>query len=233
MTGIYRYGALYPGRLLRRYKRVLVDVELPGGKVLTAFCPNSGSMMGCSEPGSRVMLSPGDSPKRKTSHTLEMVRAEGVWVGVNTLLTNRLAHAMLSGGLIEEMASHKVLKKEVVFGDSRLDFLLSDGRRHCYLEVKNVTLRQGGSCRFPDAVTQRGLRHLHSLMEAAEAGHGAFMLYIVQRNDCGRFAPAKDIDPGYSRALRLAVKRGVTALAYALEVSPGGISVSGRLPLLV
>jgi sugar fermentation stimulation protein A len=233
MTEIYRYPALSPGRLLRRYKRFLADVELSAGETVAAFCPNSGSMKGCSEPGSRVMLSPAGSPGRKTGYTLEMVMADGVWVGVNTLLTNRLAHNMLSMGLIEELAPYRVLRREASCGDSRLDFLLGKGERRCYLEVKNVTLREGAACRFPDAVTLRGLRHLHALMGAVGEGHGAFMLYVVQRKDCGCFAPAEDIDPGYSRALRLAVRRGVKALAYGLEVSPEGVSLSGRLPLIL
>lgn len=228
---LHRYGALYPGVLLRRYKRFLADVELESGGTVAAFCPNSGSMKGCSEPGSRVMLSAGDSPGRKTRHTLEMVMASGVWTGVNTLLTNALARRLMDKGLIEGLAPFEAIRREVVFGDSRLDFLVIFGgeRAPCYVEVKNVTLREGPYCKFPDAVTLRGLKHLRALMRAVDMGYSAMMLYMATRGDCCRFSPDRTIDPAYAEALGLACLKGVGVLAYGLDVSPEGIYLSGRL----
>jgi sugar fermentation stimulation protein A len=228
---LHRYGPLYSGVLLRRYKRFLVDVELGPGRTVAAFCPNSGSMKGCSEPGSRVMLSASESPGRKTRHTLEMVMASGHWTGVNTLLTNTLALRLMERGLVEGLAPFEAIRREVVFGDSRLDFLVTFGgkRAPCYVEVKNVTLRKGARCRFPDAVTVRGLKHLRALMLAVDRGYSAAMLYMATRGDCSGFSPAGDIDPAYAEALGAARRKGVGVLAYGLDVSPGGIYLSGRL----
>ncbi|GAB4388173.1 MAG: DNA/RNA nuclease SfsA [Thermodesulfovibrionales bacterium] len=228
---LHRFDGLVSGRLIRRYKRFLVDVETPGRGPVTAFCPNSGSMAGLSAAGSPVMLSLHDSPLRKTRHTLEMIKAGGVWVGVNTSLTNTLARGLLEAGLIEELAPCMGLRAEVAFGDSRLDFLVEfpGGRRPCYVEVKSVTLREGRGCEFPDAVTLRGRKHLRALMSAVEKGYEACALFVVQRGDCGRFRPAAHIDPAYAEALDLAARRGVRVIAYGLSVSPEGIYARGRL----
>lgn len=215
---------------MRRYKRFLVDVQFPDGKIVTAFCPNSGSMKGCSEPGSPVFLSfHGESQKRRTLYTLEMVKAEEVWIGVNTLLTNDLALALLRRNLVKELTEYRVVKREIVYGESRLDFLLSDGKT-CYMEVKNVTLKSGSAAEFPDAVTTRGRRHLNALIRAREEGHGARMLYIVQRSDCDCFGPAASIDPEYSDTLRMAMGKGVGVIACRMSVEPDGIYFSNRLP---
>lgn len=229
MIEIYRYNALQSGVLLRRYKRFLADVELPDKQIVTAFCPNSGSMKGCSEPGSLVMISYHESSERKTLYTLEMVKADGVWVGVNTLLTNDLAHRLIELKLIHELSPYKVIKREATFGDSRLDFLLSNGKRECFLEVKNVTLKDGHAAKFPDAVTVRGRKHLNSLMNAVKMGYNACMLYIVQRSDCDCFAPEEEIDPEYAKTLRLALECGVNVFAFKFDARPEGIYALGRV----
>ena len=231
MIEIHHYNALQPGMLLRRYKRFLVYIELPDKQIVTAFCPNSGSMKGCSEPGSQVMLSYHESAKRKTLYTLELVKADKVWVGVNTLLTNDIADRLIKSKLINELSSYKVIKREVVFGDSRLDFLLSDVKTECYMEVKNVTLKDGHAAKFPDAVTVRGRKHLNSLIDAIEMGYDACMLYIVQRSDCDCFAPAEEIDQEYTKTLRLAIQKGVNIFTFKFYVRPEGIYFLGRLPI--
>lgn len=232
MLRILVYPPLVKGRLLRRYQRFLADVDIGAGKTVTAFCPNSGSMSGLVEPGTRAMLSESANPERKTRYTLEMLRPRSAWVGVNTLLTNRLAEALLRGGhLHPALRGFDEIRREVKAGDSRLDFLLQKGKKKTYLEVKSVTLRVGDEARFPDAVTTRGRRHLETLMRLKKEGRGAAMLYIVQRGDCQCFAPARDIDPGYARTLKEAKKQGVRIFACGVRVTPEGIYLKGAVPL--
>lgn len=230
MKEIHRYPPLLTGRLLRRYKRFLADVALEDGGTVTAFCPNSGSMRGLVEPGAAAMVSESSNPHRKTRHTLEMLKSGGTWVAVNTLLTNRLAYELLANGLLPLRGFDEIIR-EVTVGDSRLDFVLVKGKRKTYLEVKSVTMRVGEQAQFPDAVTSRGKKHLEALMELRKQGHGAAMLYIVQRGDCRCFAPARDIDPAYAKALDEAVKKGVKIFACGLEVEPHGIYLKGAMPL--
>ena len=221
-TKIHVYDEPIPGVLIRRYKRFLADVSV-SGKTQTIFCPNSGSMLGCAVPGSDVMVSPAQTPGGKTRYTLEMVKADGVWVGVNTLLTNRLACSIIDASLIRDFPL-RVIRKEVAFGESRLDILLGDGEGLCYAEVKTVSLRDaGGIARFPDARTERGRKHLGSLMEALEQGYRAAMIFVVQRSDCRGFGPADAIDPEYGRTLRTAIAGGVEVHALLCEVRPEGI----------
>lgn len=228
---LHKYGELFPATLVRRYKRFLVDVELPDKRTIAAFCPNSGSMRGCSNAGSPVLLSFCDrSAERKTRYTLEMIKAGDVWVGVNTLLTNALAHELLKRKLVGELSDYHIIKREVTSGDSRLDFSLSDGKRTCYMEVKNVTLRNGNAAEFPDAVTARGKKHINALMRAKEQGHDACMLYVVQRSDCDCFRPAADIDPEYSDTFNAARQKGVIMLVYKVRVGPEGIWFLDTLP---
>ncbi len=232
MIKLHEYGTLSAATLIRRYKRFLVDVELPGGRIVAAFCPNSGSMKGCSDQGSSVLLSfHGSSEGRKTAYTLEMVKAGGVWIGVNTLLTNALVQELLNRKLVRELSGYHIIKREIPFGDSRLDFSLSDGKRTCYMEAKNVTLRNGNAAEFPDAVTVRGRKHMNALMRARELGFDACMFYVVQRPDCDCFRPAADIDPEYSEAFRTAREKGVTILVCKVRVGPGGICFLKTLPL--
>lgn len=230
MRLIHRYPPLRRGRLLRRYQRFLADVALEEGETVTAFCPNSGSMRGLIEPGAAAMVSESPNPHRKTRHTLEILRSGGTWVAVNTLLTNHLAYELLTKRLLPLRGFDEIIR-EVTVGDSRLDFVLVKGKRKTYLEVKSVTLRVGEQAQFPDAVTLRGRKHLEALMELRKRGHGAAMLYIVQRGDCRCFAPAWDIDPAYARALDEAAKKGVRIYACGLSVKPNEIYLKGAMPL--
>ena len=187
---------LAQGRLIRRYKRFLADVQLPGG-VVTAACPNTGSMMGCCEPGSRVWLSESDSATRKYRHTWELVEVGKVMVGINTSLPNALAAEAIADGAIAELGGYASVRREVGFGEerSRIDLLLEHpGRPPCYVEVKNVTAAVSGRVAlFPDAVTERGAKHLRELVRLKAAGLRAVQLYCVQRGDVGEVRPARSM----------------------------------------
>ncbi|HEB50620.1 MAG TPA: DNA/RNA nuclease SfsA [Desulfobulbus sp.] len=221
------------GTLLRRYKRFLADVRLEDGATLTVHCPNSGSMRGCSEPGSPVVISRSDNPRRKYAWTLEMVRDNGVWIGVNTAMTNHLVHEALERGVIDDFGPVEAVAREVkVSGRSRLDFLVTARGRQTYMEVKNCSLAEEGVALFPDAVTSRGTRHLEELARLREEGFGAAVLFCVQRGDADRFRAAAAIDPLYAETLRRVHARGVAVLAYRAEVEPERILLTTPLPTL-
>ena len=220
---------LIPGTLARRYKRFFADVLLEGGGAVTAHCPNPGSMLGLAIPGARVWLSKSDSLTRKLAHTLELVEADGTLVGVNTMLPNRIALEALQMGLIPDLAGYDLIRREVPYGqNSRVDFVLEHpGRPACYLEVKSVTLaRSPGLAEFPDSVSARAAGHLDELAAVVEEGRRAVVLFLVQRRDCGAFAPAGDIDEKFETALTRAVSAGVEVLCYICDVTPSGVSVS-------
>lgn len=223
---------LKPAVLIRRYKRFLADVELPDGSEITVHCPNSGSMLGCERPGSPVMLSRSDNPKRKYPHTWEMVRIDSIWVGINTSRTNHLIREALEQGLVAELGVPDRIVAEVrTSPGTRLDFQLFTGGASTYVEVKNCTLVEGDTAMFPDAVTQRGSKHLEELITLRRAGHGAAVLFCVQREDGRSFAPAEEIDPHYAETLGRAREQGVQVLVYQARVGPEGIAVTRPLPL--
>lgn len=225
---------LLSGRLLRRYKRFLADIELADGTIVTAHCPNSGSMTGCAVPGSPVLFSVSSKPSRKLPYTWELVKADGVWVGINTSLTNRLAREGIENGMVPELSGYDCVRGEVPYGaHSRLDFMLSGAKENCFVEVKNVTLIDGKQALFPDAVTTRGQKHLRDLMEIVADGKRGVIFFVVQRGDAESVSPADKIDPEYGRLLRLAVDCGVEAIAYQAIVSPAEISLSQRLPVIL
>ena len=221
------------GRLIRRYKRFLADVELGDGSVLTVHCPNSGSMRGCLGAGWPVLLSTSDNPKRKHRHTWELVHNGVCWIGINTSRTNSVVEEDLRGGSIPELASFDELHREVGISDrSRIDFALTRGADRTWVEVKSVTMTDDdGRFAFPDAVTSRGAKHLRELAGAIAHGDCAVMLYLIQRSDGNGFTVADDIDPGYGEMLRRAVDTGVRVLAYRAEVSPEEIRVVERVPV--
>ena len=216
--------------LVRRYKRFLADVEMPDGRVLTVHCPNTGSMLGCAEPGSGVWLSHSDNSKRKYAHTWELVRtAQGELVGINTGRANRLVEEAIVAGRVSGLEGYSALSREVRYGRerSRIDFLLEggDGSR-CFVEVKNVNAAvDQGVALFPDAVTVRGARHMRELIHVVEQGASAVVCFCVQRADVHEVRPADAIDPGYGKALREAVASGVKAIALGAEVTPQAITL--------
>ena len=229
---------LIEGRLLKRYKRFLADIELSNGQVVTAHTSNTGSMTGCSEPGSRVWLSRSDNPKRKYPLTWEIIEViPGVLCGINTMLSNKLVREAIESGFITELSDYQSVRSEVRYGNenSRIDLLLESGSPEnsppCYVEVKNVTLADNGVGLFPDAVTARGTKHLRELMFMVEQGARAIILYCVQRNDCREVRPADNIDKLYGQTLRQAIDVGVEALAYEFQVSPIEIVPNKSLPV--
>jgi len=229
---IYTYPKLVPVKLIKRYQRFLVDVETPDGQTVTAFCPNSGSMKGLIDPSTPGMLSESVTLHRKTRYTLEMLSPGNHWVGINTLLTNRLAEVIIHEGLLGTLIPDiQEISREVRVGNSRLDFLLAGRRTGIYVEVKSVTLREGEKAMFPDAVTLRGRKHLETLISLKHKGFGAMMLFVVQRGDCNCFEPAADIDPGYGAALSKAIGEGIEVIVARLNVAPEGITFSGIMPL--
>ncbi len=207
---------LVPARLISRYKRFLFDAVLDSGQTITGFCPNTGSMRGLTDPGSRIWLSRHDSASRKYRFAMELVEADGTVVGVNTALPNRLTEEAIAAGLIDDLGDYETLKREQRYGrNSRIDLLLSGpGRRDAYVEVRNVHfIRTAGLAEFPDTVTARGAKHLEELGDMVECGHRAIMVYLIQRNDCERFGLSGDLDPVYAAAFARAVGRGVEIFA--------------------
>lgn len=230
---------LISGQLIRRYKRFLADVELDDGQIITAHSTNTGSMMGCSAPGSAVYLSPADNPKRKLRYTWEMIKVGRSWVGVNTQIPNRLVTAAFEQGRIPQFAGYDRHRREVKYGkNSRIDLLLEDDegpkkRPPCYVEIKNVTLKRGKAAFFPDAVTARGKKHLDELASMAALGHRAVIFFFIGRVDCEEFRPADDIDPLYGETLRTVMQHGVEALAYRARFDRKGICLQEELPIHV
>jgi sugar fermentation stimulation protein A len=224
------------GRLVRRYKRFFADVEIQQAgraRTLTVHCPNPGSMRGCAIPGAAVRCSTSDAPHRKLRHTLEMIRIGRAWVGLHTGRANAVAERALRAGALPELSGWDEIQPEVRTGDSRLDFRLRGAAGETWLEVKSVTLAEGSLALFPDSVTERGRRHLETLMALRRRGARAALLFLVQRADCDRVAPADDIDPAYGRTLRRAVRRGVEVYALGARVTGRFIRVERRLPVLL
>jgi sugar fermentation stimulation protein A len=228
-------GRLVEGRLIRRYKRFLADVQLADG-VVTAACPNTGSMMGCCDAGSRVWLSESDRATRKYRHTWELVQVGRVMVGINTGRPNALVAEAIAGGVIAQLAGYENVRREVRYGEesSRIDLVLeSPGRAACYVEVKNVTAAAArGVALFPDAVSERGARHLRELMRLKAQGLRPVQFYCVQRGDVHEVRPADGIDYEYGRTLREAIAAGVEVLAYRAKVTPREIRLAERIPVV-
>ena len=225
---------LIPGKLVKRYKRFLADVELTDGTIVTAHTTNTGSMLGLIEAGSPVWLSESDNPKRKLKYTWEIGASGNIAVGVNTAIPNKLVFEEISAGNIALLTGYTTIKREVKYGqNSRIDvFLQAKDKADCYVEIKSVTLsRVSGIAEFPDAVSARGTKHLQELGDMVQEGHRAVMFFLVQRSDCTVLAPAKDIDPVYADALKVAMTRGVEVIIYSCDVTPEGIHLDKALEL--
>ena len=230
---------LQEGFLLRRYKRFMADVELETGELLTLHCPNTGSMKHCRPEGAPVLFSDSGNPKRKYRHTWEAVQvAHGHWAGINTSRTNEMVFEAVEAGMVPELSATGGLHREVKFGDSRFDLALGDRERpHTFIEVKNVTLGPGpddeddGIIRFPDAVTERGQKHLQTLIEVVRTGGRAVLFFCVQHTGAQEVRPADDIDPRYGQLLREAVDRGVEVLAWKTLISPTLFALDEAVPV--
>lgn len=227
-------SSLLRGTLVRRYKRFLAEVDLDDGRRVTAHCANPGRMTGLAAPGLEVWLEHRPSPRRRLAWSWKLVRLPaGDLVGVDTTLANQLVAEALAAGSLPEFAHFSGIARERPFGaGNRVDFLLGDGGAgQLWLEVKNVTLvRQPGLAEFPDTVTRRGARHLRALAGVARAGGcAAAVLYVVQRDDCGRFRLAGDLDPDYARAAAEAAQAGVATFCRVCRVGIEGIALARSL----
>ena len=230
---------LVRGTLIQRYKRFLADVRLDDGRLITATCPNTGSMLGLTAPGSPVWLSESDSETRKYRFTWELVEVDlgkgPLLVGINTGLPNKLVAEAIAAKRIKHLAGYAGLRREVRYGkNSRIDLLLECARKGlCYVEIKNVHLsRRHGLAEFPDSVTARGVKHLVEMSDMVREGHRAVMVYLIQRSEAKRLAFARDIDPTYGAAFDLAVAAGVEAIALRCKMSAEEIVVDKPVPIV-
>ena len=230
---LYRYPPLYPGILLKRYKRFFADIELATGEIITAHCPNTGSMSGISTPGSAVQVSYSNNLKRKLPYTWEMIQVfdnQPTWVGINTMMPNRIIKLALEKFLFPELNNYQQIHFEVAYGQnkkSRIDFLLSSDRdRPIYIEVKSTTWAQKQLALFPDTVTLRGQKHLQELTALLPKARGV-MLYFINRCDCTHFAPGDSADPVYGKLLTSAIALGLEVLPCRFEIAPEGIRYLG------
>lgn len=230
---MYFPNPLISGKLIRRYKRFLADVELSNGETVIAHCTNSGSMKSCLEDGAPVFLSPVKNSKRKTRFTWEMIRINNGWVGINTSVPNKIAYSWIRENKIPGLMGYDEVRREVKYDDSRIDIYASKEGEKCFTEVKNVTLKEGDKALFPDAVTVRGQKHLKTLTNLKEKGFRAVMLYVVQRMDVDTFAPAKEIDPHYAELLKNAYKKGVEIIPMQVKVSPDKIDFHRIMPFQI
>ena len=232
---LYEHTCL-EGALVRRYKRFFADVLLPNGSLVVCHCPNTGRMTGCNNPGSPVRISPACNPKRKLKWTLEQVCTDSSWIGVNTNLANRLVKEGILSGVIHELKGYDSLKPEQKYGEnSRIDFLLEGHSKHqkqrCFVEVKSATMRREDDVViFPDAITARGTKHLNELALQVKQGHRAVVVFCVQRDDCCRFEPTREIDPNYAAAFTRAREVGVEFLAYVAKLSAEEVILYRSIP---
>jgi sugar fermentation stimulation protein A len=225
---------LIPGVLIKRYKRFFVDIKVKN-KIITAHCPNSGSMMGLLKKNNKVWISKSNNKKRKLIYTLQIIEVNGKKVGVNTHLTNKIVLEGLKKNLIPIFSKKVQIKPEQKFGqNTRFDFLLNDNNKKSFLEVKNVTLvREKNLAEFPDAITERGKKHLHELVNSLDKGYKAYILFVVQREDCNSFKIAKDLDPKYFEVLTYAIKKNVKVLCYDCKFSSKGIKLNKEIKLKI
>jgi len=225
--------SLIKGKLIKRYKRFFTDVKLDK-EIVTAHCPNTGSMKGLLDEGNDVYVLPNNDPKRKLKYGLEIIKAKKNLVGVNTHMANRIAQHALENNLIKELKNNDSIKPEVFFNkETRFDFLVEKGSQKIFVEVKNVTLfRDHKTAEFPDAITSRGSKHLLALIDAIKKGYKSYLLFLVQIQNMENFKIAKDIDAEYYKNYLLAKKAGVNFLAYRCNISSKKIFIDKKLKII-
>ena len=225
--------SLVKGKLIKRYKRFFVDIKL-NKEVVTAHCPNTGSMMGLLNEGSEVYLIKNDDPKRKLKYGLEIIKSRNNLVGVNTHMANKIAHHGLKNNLIKELKNNENIKPEVFFNkETRFDFLIEKNKQKIFMEVKNVTLfRNKNTAEFPDAITSRGSKHLLTLIDAIKQGYKSYLLFLVQIENMEYFRIAKDIDSEYYNNYLIAKKAGVNFLAYRCKINSKEIFIDKKLKII-
>jgi sugar fermentation stimulation protein A len=228
---------LIEGRLLKRYKRFLSDIELSTGELITAHCPNTGSMKRCQQDSARVWLSKSDNPKRKLAYTWELVEVDEQYLAcINTGYPNKLVGEAIANGIVTELVGYAEQKAEVKYGEkSRIDWLLTgDDGRKCYVEVKNVTLlEEDGLGYFPDAVTDRGRKHLYELAKMVEEGHRAVMFFCVSHTGISSVTPAAHIDKKYAKAFVEVVEKGVEVIAYQVAIDSQEMTIVRSVPVVM
>ena len=225
---------LISGLLIKRYKRFFVDIKIKD-QIITAHCPNTGSMIGLLNKGNKVWISKSNNPNRKLKYTLEIIETGKSKVGVNTLSSNKIVHHALKNNLIHEFKDQSEIQPEIKFGkNSRFDFLVFKKKEKSFIEVKNVTLsRKDKVAEFPDAITTRGLKHINELVKASKKNYKIYILYLIQRDDCKSFTIASDIDPFYASALKKAVKKKLKILCYDCKFSLKGIKLNNKINLKI
>ncbi len=225
--------SLIKGKLVKRYKRFFADVKL-NKEIVTAHCPNTGSMMGLLDEGNDVYLLPNNDPKRKLKYGLEIIKSKKNLVGVNTHFANRIAQHAFENNLIRELKNNDSIRSEVFFNkDTRFDFLIEKNKVKSFVEVKNVTLfRDNNTAEFPDAITLRGSKHLLTLIDAIKKGYKSYLLFLVQIQNMKYFRIAKDIDEEYYKNYLIAKKAGVNFLAYRCDISSKKIYIDKKLKII-
>ena len=225
---------LISGLFIKRYKRFFVDVKI-NHQIITAHCPNTGSMYGLLKEGNKVWISKSNNPNRKLKYTLEIIEVNKTKVGVNTHSSNKIVRHALENKLIGEFDDIVNIKPETKFGNNtRFDFLVINKKNKAFIEVKNVTLsRKKNLAEFPDSTTARGLKHINELVKAGKKDYKIFILFLIQRDDCKHFTIAKDIDPNYSIALSNAVKKKLNILCYDCKFSLKGIKLNNKIKIKI
>ena len=224
---------LIKGKLIKRYKRFFADINIKN-EIITAHCPNTGSMMGLLDQNNEVWISKNNDPKRKLKYTLEIIKAKDNLVGVNTHLANKIVYEGLSNNLINEFMNSDSIKPEVYYNkNTRFDFLVNKNNQNHFIEVKNVTLfRTNNVAEFPDAVTSRGSKHIKTLVDAIKKGYKSYVLFLVQIQNIENFQIAKDIDKIYYKNYLLAKKDGVQFLAYRCNIDTNSITIEKKLNII-
>ena len=224
---------LISGLFVKRYKRFFVDVIIDK-KIVTAHCPNTGSMQGLLIKNNKVWLTKSNDPKRKLKYTLQIIESNGSKVGINTHLTNKIVLDALKNNKIKNFNAVEI-KTEVKFGNNtRFDFLITDSNSKKFIEVKNVTLsRTDKLAEFPDAVTSRGAKHIDELIKAKNKGYDIYLMFVIQRDDCDQFSIARDIDPKYADLLSDAIKKKLNILCYDCKFSPKGIKLNKQIKIKI
>ena len=224
---------LIKGKLIKRYKRFFADINIKN-EIITAHCPNTGSMMGLLDQNNEVWISKNNDPKRKLKYTLEIIKAKDNLVGVNTHLANKIVYEGLSNNLINEFMNSDSIKPEVYYNkNTRFDFLVNKNNQNHFIEVKNVTLfRTNNVAEFPDAVTSRGSKHIKTLVDAIKKGYKSYVLFLVQIQNIENFQIAKDIDKNYYKNYLLAKKDGVQFLAYRCNIDTNSITIEKKLNII-
>ena len=225
---------LIGGKLVRRYRRFLVDVQLDSGPIVTAHCPNSGTMVGCSEPGNTVLLSESKDPHRRNAYTWEIIKMNGTWIGINVSTPRKIIAESLRNKQIPPLEQYNELLLDAEYGrGNKVDVMMHGNEQNVFINVHHVAWAENGVAKFPETPNARARKGLKDLAEIAAQGHRAIAFFFIQREDCEYFSDAVDIDPEFGNLFKEAVKSGVEIMAYKAHVSPSEISLGIPIQVLV